>query len=134
MPQVNVDELRQGDLILTKAGSIAGHAEIFTSNSHFEATTVHAVNDPSKDLERVMPTSLRADPAKHAFRCRNSGLADKAAAIAIKWAAYENRYDSQRMAFSNGSMRALPGFRRLGMPAFSARSMALDGVSWVQGG
>jgi hypothetical protein len=26
------------------------------------------------------------------------------------------------------------GFRRLGMPVFSARSPALDGVSWVQGG
>jgi len=28
----------------------------------------------------------------------------------------------------------LSGFRRLGMPAFSARSLALDGVSWAQGG
>jgi len=30
--------------------------------------------------------------------------------------------------------RGSSGFRRLGMPVFSARSPALDGVSWVQGG
>src|SRR5271155_4258631 len=33
-----------------------------------------------------------------------------------------------------GQGGALLGFRRLGMPVFSARSHALDGVSWVQGG
>jgi hypothetical protein len=33
-----------------------------------------------------------------------------------------------------GQGGALLGFRRLGMPVFSARSQALDGVSWVQGG
>src|SRR5271157_548813 len=30
--------------------------------------------------------------------------------------------------------KALPGCRRLGMPAFSARSLALDGVSWAHRG
>ena len=33
-----------------------------------------------------------------------------------------------------GQGGALAGFRRRGMPVFSARSRALDGVSWVQGG
>jgi hypothetical protein len=33
-----------------------------------------------------------------------------------------------------GQGEALAGFRRCGMPVFSARSPALDGVSWVQGG
>ena len=37
----------------------------------------------------------------------------------------------RRIAFSNGSRgRGSSGYRRLGMPAFSARSLALDGVSW----
>ena len=33
-----------------------------------------------------------------------------------------------------GQGRGSSGYRRLGMPAFSARSLALDGVSWAQGG
>ena len=42
---------------------------------------------------------------------------------------------SGSIVFSNGSRgEALLWFRRLGMPVFSARSLALDGVSWVQGG
>src|SRR5262249_51745205 len=36
--------------------------------------------------------------------------------------------------FSNGSRGLFSVFRRFGMPVFSARSQALDGVSWVQGG
>ena len=42
---------------------------------------------------------------------------------------------SRPIVFSNGSRgEALLWVRRLGMPVFSARSLALDGVSWVQGG
>ena len=38
---------------------------------------------------------------------------------------------SRLILFSNGSRgRGSFGYRRLGMPAFSARSLALDGVSW----
>jgi hypothetical protein len=41
---------------------------------------------------------------------------------------------TEPIVLSNGSRGALLGFRRLGVPVFSARSLALDGVSWTQGG
>lgn len=91
-------DLSAGDLIVWKMGdSDASHVEMFTGGSHFAATSIHAVNTPAKQMQRVMPTSFSAAGYKHVFRCQRPEQVQKAVKFAQHWAQYENRYDKPRI-------------------------------------
>jgi hypothetical protein len=92
-------DLMPGDLVFSKINDLsnATHVEIFTGGSHFAATSVHAVNNPGKQMQRVMGTSFAENDAKVVFRCNTPALAKAAAKRAVRWSAYENRYDKDRI-------------------------------------
>jgi hypothetical protein len=100
MPPDNLTtaDLSAGDLIVWKMGDgDANHVELFTGGSHFAATSIHAVNTPAKQMQRVMPTSFAAASYKHVFRCQRPEQVAKAVKFARQWALYENRYDKPRI-------------------------------------
>jgi hypothetical protein len=92
-------DLQPGDLVFTKINDLsnATHVEIFTGSSHFAATSVHAVNNAEKQMQRVMGTSFAQSDSKVVFRCNDAALAKAAAKRAVRWSAYENRYDKDRI-------------------------------------
>lgn len=92
-------DLQPGDLVFTKINDLtnANHVEIFTGSSHFAATSVHAVNNAAKQMQRVMGTSFSESDSKVVFRCNVPALATAAAKRAVRWSAYENRYDKDRI-------------------------------------
>jgi hypothetical protein len=92
-----VQDLHDGDLIIWKMSDEASHVEMFVKSKNlFEQTSIHAVNNPAKKMTRVMATSFQPQFYKHVFHCKKR-LRLKASLYAERWAAYENRYDTDRI-------------------------------------
>ena len=96
MPRLK--DLEAGDVIMTMLNSKppALHTQIYTEDSHFPATIIHAVDDSGRKLHKVMPTSVKGSPDLWVYRCQDAQLAIGAAVQAMKWAAYETPFDQQR--------------------------------------
>ena len=110
---MQMKDLKAGDVLLTRMSESAPavHAQIYSGDSHFTETILHAVDDtrpggPSK----LMATGLKTADML-VYRCLKDDLALEAYAAALKWIKYMVPYDQERKTLKE-AYRNLAGDRK----------------------
>ena len=95
---MKLSDLQIGDVLFTFVGEKppALHTQIYTADSHFKQTILHAVDDsrpggPSK----LMATGIKTQDML-VYRCKRGHLAYEAWAMALRWARFLVPYDHER--------------------------------------
>ena len=94
---VTLSQMTPGDLVFWRMSEEASHVEMFAGKDAFDSTSIHAVNNPDKGMQRLMATSFLPQFFKHVYRCRRPELVRRAFKYAKNWSAYENKYDKPRI-------------------------------------
>jgi len=95
---MRIDELEVGDVLFTKLNEVspAMHTQIYSGDSHYQESIIHAVNDPTRNgPQQLMATGLKTADML-VYRCRNGSLAYDAYTAALRWVRYLVPYDQDR--------------------------------------